>query len=70
MQGYELQMKPQSGRALEPKQSRGVTQAMDVWHAGDKTRKVESIRLRWRISYKVGAEVKSEMGDIPEFSLA
>ncbi|KAF4416942.1 putative ADP-ribosylation factor-binding protein [Colletotrichum fructicola Nara gc5] len=50
--GYELQLKPQTGRALEPKQSRGVTQAAEVWHAGDKNRKVQSIKLRWRVSYK------------------
>lgn len=63
-------MKPQSGRTLEPKQSRGVTQVMEVWHAGDKTRKVESIKLRWRVAYKIGGEVKNEMGDVLEFGLA
>ena len=68
--GYELQLKPQSGRNLEPKQSRGVTQAIEVWHAGDKGKKVESIKLRWRVAYKVGGEMKTEMGEIPEFSLA
>jgi len=68
--GYELQLKPQSGRTLEPKQSRGVTQAIEVWHAGDKTKKVQSIKLRWRASYKVGEELKNEMGEISEFSVA
>ncbi|KAF9873585.1 VHS domain-containing protein [Colletotrichum karsti] len=68
--GYELQLKPQTGRALEPKQSRGVTQAAEVWHAGDKNRKVQSIKLRWRASYKVGSEQKNEMGEIQEFSIA
>ncbi len=43
---------------------------MKVWHAGDKSRKVESIKLRWRVAYKLGNEVKNEMGDIPEFGLA
>jgi hypothetical protein len=70
MQGYELQLKPQSGRTLEPKQSRGVTQSMNVCHAGGKDRRVESIKLRWRVSYKAGGEVKQEMGEIPEFSVA
>ncbi|KAL2117540.1 hypothetical protein VTJ04DRAFT_7200 [Mycothermus thermophilus] len=68
--GYELQLKPQSGRTLEPKQVRGVTQYISVWHAGAKDRKVESVRLRWRVSYKLGGELKQEMGEIPEFSLA
>ncbi|KAK1248166.1 hypothetical protein MKX08_006386 [Trichoderma sp. CBMAI-0020] len=68
--GYELQLKPQTGRTLSPKQSRGVTQEVDVWHAGNKNQRVESVKLRWRASYKVGEEVKNEMGEIAEFSLA
>ncbi len=65
-----MALKPQSGRSLEPKQSRGVTQAIEVFHAGDKSKKVESIKLRWRVAYKIGAELKNEMGEVPEFSLA
>ncbi len=68
-QGFELQLKPQSGRGLAPKQSRGVTQAIEVWQAGDKSKKVESIKLRWRLSYQVGGLPMNEMGEIPEFSL-
>ncbi|KAK2064089.1 VHS domain-containing protein [Colletotrichum caudatum] len=68
--GYELGLRPQTGRSLAPNQSRGVTQFVEVWHAGDKNRKVESLKLRWRISYKVGGESKNEMGEIPEFSIA
>ncbi|KAF6837534.1 vhs domain-containing protein [Colletotrichum musicola] len=68
--GYELILKPQTGRALEAKQSRGVTQGAEVWYAGDRNRKVQSIKLRWRLSYKVGGEQKNEMGEIPEFSIA
>ncbi|KAM0511578.1 hypothetical protein ACHAPE_009728 [Trichoderma viride] len=68
--GYELQLKPQTGRALSPKQSRGVTQEVDVWHTGNKNQRVESVKLRWRASYKVGEEVKNETGEIAEFSLA
>lgn len=65
-----MQLKPQSGRNLAPKQSRGVTQAIEVWHSGDKNKKVQSIKLRWRVAYKVGGELKNEMGEIPEFGLA
>ncbi|KAK3689797.1 VHS domain-containing protein [Podospora appendiculata] len=68
--GYELQLQPQSGRSLEPRQAQGVTQAINVWHAGDRTRKVDAIKFRWRVSYKVGGEAKNEIGEIPEFSLA
>ncbi|KAF3763783.1 VHS-domain-containing protein [Cryphonectria parasitica EP155] len=68
--GYESQLKPQTGRSLEPKQSRGITQSIEVWHTGDKGKKVESVKLRWRVAYKVGSEMKSEMGEISEFSIA
>lgn len=68
--GFESQLKPQTGRSLEPKQSRGITQSIEVWHAGNKTKKVESIKLRWRVAYKAGAELKTEMGEIAEFGLA
>jgi hypothetical protein len=69
-QGYELLLKPQSGRTLAPKQSRGVTQSIKVCHAGDQAKKVEAIKLRWRVAYKVGGELKQEMGEIPEFTVA
>ncbi|KXX82381.1 ADP-ribosylation factor-binding protein GGA2 [Madurella mycetomatis] len=68
--GYELQLRPQSGRALQPNQRHGVTQSIRVWHAGDREKKVEAIKLRWRVSYKIGAELRNEMGEIPEFSIA
>lgn len=68
-QGYELKLQPQTGRILQPNQDNGVTQAIQVWHAGDATRKVDSARLRWRVSYTWGADTKTEMGDIPEFSI-
>ncbi|KAK2612098.1 ARF-binding protein [Conoideocrella luteorostrata] len=68
--GYELQLKPQTGRDLAPKQNRGITQEVDIWHSGNHTLKVESVKLRWRATYKVGAEQKSEMGEVAEFSIA
>ncbi|KAI0098405.1 VHS-domain-containing protein [Daldinia grandis] len=68
--GFELQLQPQTGRALQPKQTEGVSQSVEVFHAGDRTKKVDSIKLRWRVSYTLGAENKAEMGEIPEFSIA
>ena len=69
-QGFELQLQPQSGRNLLPKQKNGVKQMVNIWNAGNRNVKVESVKLRWRATYKVGAENKSEMGEIPEFSIA
>ncbi|KAM0285463.1 hypothetical protein ACHAQH_001412 [Verticillium albo-atrum] len=68
--GYEIKITPQTGVALEPKQSRGVTQTVEVNHAGDSGRKVETLKLRFRVSYKVGGEARNEAGAVPEFSIA
>ncbi|KAI2622732.1 VHS-domain-containing protein [Hypomontagnella submonticulosa] len=68
--GFELQLQPQTGRALQPKQSAGVTQTVEVFHAGDRARRVDTIKLRWRVGYVLGGEQKSEMGEIPEFAVA
>ncbi|PHH71838.1 hypothetical protein CDD82_6302 [Ophiocordyceps australis] len=70
--GYELELRPQSGRNLAPKQSRGVTQEVDVWHAGNRAQRVESAKLRWRAAYKVAnvEQPRSETGEIAEFEVA
>ncbi|TLD28885.1 hypothetical protein PspLS_03432 [Pyricularia sp. CBS 133598] len=68
--GYESQLQPQTGRDLSPKQSRGVTQVLEVWHAGDRNKKVEVFKLRWRVAYKVSGEVKNEMGEVSEIKVA
>ncbi|KAM5352079.1 hypothetical protein ACJ41O_004802 [Fusarium nematophilum] len=68
--GYELQLRPQTGRDLSPKQSRGVTQDVRIWHAGNHDQKVNSAKLRWRASYKLGSEAKNEMGEVAEFTIA
>lgn len=43
---------------------------MDVWHTGDRARRVESAKLRWRAAYRVGAQQHNETGEIPEFAIA
>ncbi|KAJ6788859.1 hypothetical protein PWT90_09941 [Aphanocladium album] len=69
--GYELKLKPQTGRDLAPKQSKGVTQQVAIHHAaGAAAQKVASAKLRWRAAYKVGGEQKAETGEIAEFSIA
>ncbi|KAI0016336.1 VHS-domain-containing protein [Xylariomycetidae sp. FL0641] len=68
--GYELQLQSPSARSLQPNQQQGIMQAMQVWHANDRSRKVDSIKLRWRVTYSLGGEVKNEMGEIPEFAIA
>ncbi|EJT75820.1 ADP-ribosylation factor-binding protein GGA1 [Gaeumannomyces tritici R3-111a-1] len=68
--GYESQLQPQTGRDLAAKQNRGVTQVLDVWHAGDKNKKVESFKLRWRVAYRLAGEMKNETGEVAEIKIA
>ncbi|KAH7015160.1 VHS domain-containing protein [Ilyonectria destructans] len=68
--GYELQLQAQTGRDLAPKQSRGITQQVKIWHAGNHAQKVDSAKLRWRAAYKVAGQQTNEMGAVPEFSIA
>jgi ADP-ribosylation factor-binding protein GGA len=68
--GYELEMQPQTGRVLQPRQQNTIEQMMLVWHMGNRTQKVSSAKLRWRLTYRVGEEEKKETGAIPEFSIA
>ncbi|ROT42744.1 ADP-ribosylation factor-binding protein GGA2 [Sodiomyces alkalinus F11] len=70
VKAYVLKLQPQSGVVLEPKQSRGITQAMEAYHAGDKGRRVETVKLRFRLDYVIGGKPKNEMGLIAEFSIA
>lgn len=49
----------------------GIHQSMLVRQADDRSRRVESIKFRWRMSYRHGGgEVKNETGDVAEFTLA
>lgn len=70
LQGFELELQPQTGRNLAPHQTRGITQTVRVWHAGDRTTRVESVKLRWRATYRVAGQDRSEMGAVPEFGIA
>ncbi|KAI2627571.1 VHS-domain-containing protein [Hypoxylon sp. NC1633] len=69
--GFELQLQPQTGRALQPNQAGGVTQSVEVFHAGNRTLRVDSVKMRWRVGYTLGGgEHRSETGEISEFGVA
>lgn len=56
---------------MTPNQGTGVHQVVDVYHIGDRSKKVESIKFMWKMTYRLGAgELKDEMGKVAEFSLA
>ncbi|KAL2223300.1 VHS domain protein [Thermoascus aurantiacus ATCC 26904] len=65
---YTLQLRPQSGRDIGPLQQNGVQQEMllDGIDAG----KGNSVRMRFKVSYKVGAEAKEEQGMVPPLGIS
>lgn len=67
--GYQLDPSPQSGRSLQPNQHMGVKQNMIVYHTANKAQKVESLKLRWRMTYTLAGEAKADTGDVAEFFL-
>ncbi|KAI4859514.1 VHS-domain-containing protein [Hypoxylon rubiginosum] len=69
--GFELQLQPQTGRTIQPQQTWGVRQDVEVFHAGDRSKRVDTIKLRWRVSYALaGGRLERETGEIPEFGIA
>jgi len=48
----------------------GVKQNMIVYHTANKAQKVESLKLRWRMTYTLAGEAKADTGDVAEFFLA
>jgi ADP-ribosylation factor-binding protein GGA len=61
-------MEPQSGRTLQPLQSKGITQVIHL--NGVEYGKGTSVKMRWKVSYKVGATLKQEQGEIAELGVA
>ncbi|KAI9822375.1 MAG: hypothetical protein M1827_000094 [Pycnora praestabilis] len=65
--GYSLQLEPQSGRNLLPHQRNGITQAIRL--NGVERGKGNTVKLRWRASYKVGVELREEQGEISSLGI-
>ncbi|KAG5297435.1 VHS domain-containing protein [Histoplasma ohiense] len=65
---YSLQLTPQSGRHIAPLQQNGVRLEMQLngipFGAGD------SVKLRYKLSYKLGTEEKEEQGRVPPLGIA
>ncbi len=48
-----------------------MRQDVEVFHAGDRSKRVDTIKLRWRVSYALaGGRLERETGEIPEFGIA
>ena len=61
--GFTLNLKPQSGRTLQPNQKDGIQQAILV--NGVAKGQANSVKMRWKASYKIGGEGKLEQGEVP-----
>jgi hypothetical protein len=58
-----LQLFPQSGRHIDPYQKNGVRQELELY--GIPHGKGSSVRLRYKVSYRLGQELKEEQGLVP-----
>ncbi|RAK82391.1 VHS domain protein [Aspergillus fijiensis CBS 313.89] len=65
---YTLQLRPQSGRDIAPSQANGVQQEMLVDRVP--MGKGNAIKMRFRVSYRVGSERKEEQGMVPSLGIA
>lgn len=67
-QGYSLKLQPQTGRRLQPHEQGGVKQVIHL--NGVEQGKGDSVKLRWKASYKVGTQPVNEQGEISSLGIA
>ncbi|CAI7576091.1 unnamed protein product [Penicillium bialowiezense] len=65
---YTLQLRPQSGREVAPQQQNGVQQEMLM--DGIDVGKGNSVKIRFKVSYKLGGEAREEQGMVPPLGIA
>lgn len=56
-------MEPQSGRTLQPNTRNGITQVIHL--NGVERGKGNTVKMRWKVSYKHGVNPMEEQGEIP-----
>lgn len=61
-------MTPQTGRRLQPYESQGIKQIIHL--SGVEYGKGSNVKIRWKLSYKVGSELKNEQGEIGSLGVA
>ncbi|KAL8812645.1 MAG: hypothetical protein Q9200_000873 [Gallowayella weberi] len=64
---YTLQLTPQSGRTLQPKQQNGITQPIEI--NGVPRGSGNNVKMRWKASYKLGGEMKMEQGEVSSLGI-
>ncbi|KAL2072066.1 hypothetical protein VTL71DRAFT_11409 [Oculimacula yallundae] len=66
--GYTLKLQPQTGRRLQPHEQGGVKQV--IFLNGVEQGKGDSVKLRWKASYKVGEQTVNEQGEVASLGVA
>ncbi|MCJ1241714.1 hypothetical protein MMC14_009720 [Varicellaria rhodocarpa] len=64
---YSLKLTPQSGRKLQPFQSNGITQPVEI-HGVAKGQS-SSVKIRWKASYKAAGDLREEQGEVPRIMI-
>ncbi|KAJ5130800.1 uncharacterized protein N7515_006839 [Penicillium bovifimosum] len=65
---YTLQLRPQSGRDIAPEQQNGVQQEMLM--DGIDSGKGNSVKIRYKVSYKLGGEAREHQGMVPPLGIS
>ncbi|KMQ44021.1 Coatomer/clathrin adaptor appendage, Ig-like subdomain [Trichophyton rubrum] len=68
LQSYSLQLRPQSGRDIAPYQKIGVQQQLQM--DGVQPGKGNTVRLRYKVSFKVGQELNESDGLVPSLGIS
>ncbi|KAE8448012.1 hypothetical protein EG329_009935 [Mollisiaceae sp. DMI_Dod_QoI] len=66
--GYSLKLQPQTGRRLQPHEQAGVKQVIHLH--GAEEGKAGTVKLRWKVSYKVGVQPMNEQGEISSLGIS
>ncbi|KAL8921950.1 MAG: hypothetical protein Q9172_003764 [Xanthocarpia lactea] len=64
---YTLHLTPQSGRTLQPNQLNGITQPIEI--NGVPRGSGNTVKMRWKASYKIGGEMKMEQGEVASLGI-
>lgn len=65
---YSLKLQLPSGQRLKPREQGGVTQV--IYLNGVEQGKGDTVKLRWKASYKVGDRPVNEQGEIASLGVA
>lgn len=66
-QGFSLRLTPQSGRILNPLQKNAIAISIEI--NGVAKGQANSVKMRWKASYKVAGDLRQEQGDVPALGI-